>query len=186
LLLLNTVLAQDAFVLYDLKKRAAVLADPEQALQQQVAAEAAPHLLASRARKLGMVPAENPVFLRLSDGRILGVPRPATAPPKPAATRPGPPSTARAGTATRPTARPTARPAAPAARTPTRRAVTGPNQATTARRPGAAAPKPQSGSDAADRWRDGSRNSGPAAGGTAAGGTAAPGTPERRPGDGRE
>jgi hypothetical protein len=150
LLLLNTVLAQDAFVLYDLKKRAAALADREQALQQQVAAEAAPHLLASRARKLGMVPAENPVFLRLSDGRILGVPRPATAPPKPAATRPAQPSTARAGAPTRPTARPTARPAArpaaPAARTPTRRAVTGPNQATTARRPGAAAPKPQSGS----------------------------------------
>jgi hypothetical protein len=83
LLLLNTALAQGAFVVHDLESRSAELADREQALQQELALEASPARLAKRARELGMVPRENPVFLRTSDGRVLGVPQPATAPPGP-------------------------------------------------------------------------------------------------------
>jgi hypothetical protein len=83
LLLLNTALGRGAFVVHDLEQRSGQLADREQGLQQQVALEASPARLAQRARRLGMVPSENPVFLRTSDGRVLGVPRPATAPPKP-------------------------------------------------------------------------------------------------------
>jgi len=90
LLLLNTALAQGAFVIHDLESQSAQLADREQALQQEVALEASPARLAKRARQLGMVPSENPVFLRTSDGRVLGVPQPATAPPRPVDHRPRP------------------------------------------------------------------------------------------------
>jgi hypothetical protein len=90
LLLLNTALAQGAFVIHDLESQSAQLADREQALQQEVAVEASPARLAKRARQLGMVPTANPVFLRTSDGRVLGVPQPATAPPRPVEHRPRP------------------------------------------------------------------------------------------------
>lgn len=85
LLLLHTALAEDSFYLQDLRNRSAALAAREQALEQQVAAEAAPRRLAARAEALGMVRSVNPVFIRLSDGTVLGKPRPATAPPPPPA-----------------------------------------------------------------------------------------------------
>jgi hypothetical protein len=50
-----------------------------QSLQQQVTIMGAPATLQARARKLGMVPMDAPVFLRISDSKILGDPRPATA-----------------------------------------------------------------------------------------------------------
>jgi hypothetical protein len=77
LLVLNTVLAQDAFRLHDLEGAVAVLTDQEQALQQQVARLAAPARLTHRARAMGMVPMAGPAFLRTSDGAILGRPAPA-------------------------------------------------------------------------------------------------------------
>ncbi len=82
LLMLNTVLAQDAFVLHDLQVRSAALTDQEQALREVVTRQTSPQLLAGRARALGMVPSGNPVFLRVSDGRVLGVPVAAVAPPR--------------------------------------------------------------------------------------------------------
>lgn len=88
LLMLNTVLAQDAFVLHDLRTQSSALSDREDALVQQVAAREAPGALAARARALGMVPNPNPAFIRLSDGTVLGKPAPATAPPAPPATTP--------------------------------------------------------------------------------------------------
>jgi hypothetical protein len=42
---------------------------------------AAPHRLATRATALGMVRSENPVFIRTSDGKILGKPKAGVAPP---------------------------------------------------------------------------------------------------------
>ena len=45
-----------------------------QSLETQVAALEAPDLLITKARKMGMVPVENPVFIRLSDHKILGKP----------------------------------------------------------------------------------------------------------------
>jgi hypothetical protein len=81
-----------------------------------VALAESPEQLERAARKQGMVPAANPVFLRLSDGAILGVPvaakaeRPApsaAAAPKAAARKPA------ARTAAAPTATPA--PAAPKA-----------------------------------------------------------------------
>lgn len=115
LLLLNTVLAQDAFVVHDLQKQSALLTDREQALQQDVAAEASPERLAARARALGLVPSENPVFLRLTDGRIVGVPAAAKAPPKPkptpkpaGAASPASPTSSASSASSTPVATPTA------------------------------------------------------------------------------
>ena len=109
LLFLHTAIAEDSFRLHDLTTRSAVLTDREQALEQEIAALAAPQRLASRARALGMVRSENPAFIRTADGRILGKPKAGVAPPP----KPKPTPTA-AATATstanakpRPTASPT-------------------------------------------------------------------------------
>ena len=98
LLLLNTVLAQDAFRLHALQLQARVLADQEQALQRDVERLQSPQVLAAKASALGLVPAGPPVFLRLSDGKVLGVPAEGRAgagkamfgPGVPAATKPTP------------------------------------------------------------------------------------------------
>ena len=84
LLFLHTAIAEDSFRLHDLTARSAVLTDREQALEQEIAALAAPQRLAVRAKRLGMVRSENPAFIRTSDGRILGKPKAGVAPlPKP-------------------------------------------------------------------------------------------------------
>jgi hypothetical protein len=84
LLLLNTVLAQGSFRLHDLSHRSGDLSDRQQALQLRVDAAGTPHHLARKAKELGLVAAHDPGFLRLSDGRVLGDPQPATLPPPPA------------------------------------------------------------------------------------------------------
>ena len=85
LLYLHTALAEDSFRLHDLATRSAVLADQEQALEQEVAEAASPSRLAERAEAMGMVRSENPAFIRLSDGAVLGKPKPGVAPPPPPA-----------------------------------------------------------------------------------------------------
>ncbi|MFZ0324668.1 MAG: septum formation initiator family protein [Actinomycetes bacterium] len=89
LLGLNTALAQGAFHQHDLERQLAALQDQEQALQQHVAALAAPHRLSAKAHRLGMVATVNPAFLRARDGKVLGRPVPGAAssfaaPPAPA------------------------------------------------------------------------------------------------------
>ncbi|MDP9416338.1 MAG: hypothetical protein M3P48_00515, partial [Actinomycetota bacterium] len=80
LLMLNTVLAQDAFVVTKLEKRREILTDRREALEQENAVLDSPQRLARRAAELGMVPPPaNPVFIS-PDGRILGKPTPAAAP----------------------------------------------------------------------------------------------------------
>ena len=106
LLFLHTAIAEDSFRLHDLTTRSAVLTDREQALEQEIAALAAPQQLAARARKLGMVRSENPAFIRTSDGRILGKPKAGVAPPP----KPKPTTTATAKTKTNATS-PAATPA---------------------------------------------------------------------------
>ncbi len=83
LLFLHTALAEDSFRLHDLKNRSALLTDREQALEQLVAVEASPRRLSARAEALGMVRSENPAFIRLSDGKVLGKPKAGVAPPPP-------------------------------------------------------------------------------------------------------
>lgn len=91
LLYLNTVVAQDAFTIHDLERTTATLAEQEQRLRQEIADLEAPDDLALKARALGLVPAGDPVFLT-PDGRVLGHPVAATAPPAPP--RPAPTATA--------------------------------------------------------------------------------------------
>ena len=83
LLLLNTVLAQDAFKLHALQVQGRVLADQEQSLQRDVERLQSPQSLAARATAQGMVPGGTRAFLRLSDGKVLGVALPGEAPPPP-------------------------------------------------------------------------------------------------------
>jgi len=63
LLLLNTALAQDAFVVQNLQQQHNQLDDREQQLKQQLATLESPVSLAARARALGMVPGGRPTFL---------------------------------------------------------------------------------------------------------------------------
>jgi hypothetical protein len=74
LLVLNTVLAKDAFRLHTLQVETKALAEREQVLTREVESLRAPGALAARAAALGMVPAGPPAFLRLPDGAVLGAP----------------------------------------------------------------------------------------------------------------
>jgi hypothetical protein len=98
LLMLHTLAAQDAFRVHDLQRRAAALADTEQQLAVAVEQAQAPADLAARARRLGMVPAGAVAFIRLRDGRMVGVAHAALPPPPPASpsTSPSPSASASA------------------------------------------------------------------------------------------
>ena len=77
LLLLNTVLAQGSFTLHDLRATSDQLTDTQEALNQSLAVSKSPANIASKAVSMGMVPAQSAAFLRLSDGRVIGVAKPA-------------------------------------------------------------------------------------------------------------
>jgi hypothetical protein len=68
LLVINTALAQDAFVLKDLKQQAQVLTDQREAILREVAQKSSPDQLAQSATNLGMVASTNPRFLDMSVG----------------------------------------------------------------------------------------------------------------------
>jgi hypothetical protein len=79
-LMLNTVISQGAFRQHDLEIQLILLAEREESLARSVQQAESPIEVERAARKLGMVPAAAPVFLRLADGKILGEPVPAPAP----------------------------------------------------------------------------------------------------------
>ena len=81
LLLLNTALAQGSFTLHDLRVTSASLTDTQDALTQSLQRSESPANLAASAARMGMVPAQSAAFLRLSDGKVIGVAKPAKAPP---------------------------------------------------------------------------------------------------------
>ena len=127
-LLLNTALAQGSFTLHDLRTTSERLTDAQGALNQSLEASKAPASLASRAAGMGMVPAQSAAFLRLSDGKVIGVaepaspghsltvvgtstPAPAPAVARPASTAPAPAGAKPANVAPAPSA---TRPATPA------------------------------------------------------------------------
>lgn len=84
LLLLNISLSRGSYELSDSQREQRRLAETRQALQEEIEAAGAPQRLAAEARELGMVPAPRTAFVRLPDGRVLGKPAEATAPPRPA------------------------------------------------------------------------------------------------------
>ncbi len=77
LILLSTVLQAQAFEIARLSSKADALGVQEQELRREVERLQAPAALAERAVRLGMVPNANPVFLRPSDGTVIGDPEPA-------------------------------------------------------------------------------------------------------------
>lgn len=77
LLLLNTVLAEDAFTLTELQRSNKLLNQQRQALQEEIALEESPERLAQKARSLGMIEQPRPAFLDEPSGRVVGgVPQP--------------------------------------------------------------------------------------------------------------
>ncbi|HEX6249670.1 MAG TPA: hypothetical protein VFZ64_17520 [Nocardioidaceae bacterium] len=74
LLLFNTSMQQASFVATSMEQQAAVLAGKEESLRMQLHRMRDPQNLAAEAKRMGMVPADNPAFLRLSDGKVLGRP----------------------------------------------------------------------------------------------------------------
>jgi cell division protein FtsB len=65
LLLINTLLAQDAFELSKLKLEAKLVSDEREAIARQIDKLSSPEGVAKAALKLGMKPSENPTFLFL-------------------------------------------------------------------------------------------------------------------------
>ncbi len=82
-LLLNTVISQGAFRQNELEIQLILLAEKEESLARAVQLAESPIEVEKAARKLGMVPAAAPVFLSLSDGKVLGEPVPAVKEPGP-------------------------------------------------------------------------------------------------------
>jgi hypothetical protein len=66
LLGINTLLAQDAFTLSNLKYEAKQVADQRDAINRSIDSHAAPEKLAAAALELGMLPSETPIFLDLT------------------------------------------------------------------------------------------------------------------------
>ena len=139
-LVLNTAMAKGSYTLRDLQRRSDELTDAQDALRHSLDAVSGPGPLAQRARELGMVPAATPVFLRLSDGKVLGVARKAkqdttfrvvteSAPPAQTVV-PVPASTTPAATAPRATPSPSGGPASTGSPRPTTTTPTTPTTPT--------------------------------------------------------
>lgn len=79
LIFLSTVLQAQSFELAELNKEARAIETSRQELQHELERKASPQGLGASADLLGMVPNTNPVFLRLSDGAVIGEPTPAEA-----------------------------------------------------------------------------------------------------------
>jgi hypothetical protein len=66
LLLINTLLAQDAFKLSELKAEAKLISDQREAIAREIDAISSPEALAQKAAELGMKPSKVPNFLDLN------------------------------------------------------------------------------------------------------------------------
>ncbi len=78
LLMFNTNMQQASFKVTALQEKVDTLTAQEQSLTMELDSLRDPQHLAVAAKKLGMVAPAEPAFVRLSDGRVLGNPTPAT------------------------------------------------------------------------------------------------------------
>jgi hypothetical protein len=100
LLMFNTSMQQAAFATTSMEQQAATMTAREQTLRMELDMLRDPQRVGLEAQRMGMVMPANPAFLRLSDGKVLGTPTPATrenalrllprAPQKPAVLDPAP------------------------------------------------------------------------------------------------
>lgn len=84
-LVINVAITQGAFQEAMLTRDVDGIEAAQQSAQQTLSMLASPGNLEARARAMGMVPAVTPVFLRLSDAKVLGKPQDAKAEPAPTA-----------------------------------------------------------------------------------------------------
>lgn len=78
LLMFNTSMQQSSFSATTLQTEVNALTAQQQSLAQELDQLRDPQQLAAAAKHLGMVAPSEPAFIRLSDGRVLGNPTPAT------------------------------------------------------------------------------------------------------------
>jgi hypothetical protein len=78
LLFFNTSMQQVSFTATRMEHRAQLLDAERQGLQMQLDSLRNPQRLALRAKRLGMVPAAGPAFIKITDGTVLGTPTPAS------------------------------------------------------------------------------------------------------------
>jgi hypothetical protein len=76
ILLINTKTAENSFRIDTLQKQQAKLDSQQQDLENEIAANNSPGSLDAAARRLGLVKADNLAYIRLPDGKVLGVPKP--------------------------------------------------------------------------------------------------------------
>ena len=78
LLCFNTSMQQASFTATAMEDQAASLDAKQQSLTMELDALRDPQRVAVRAKEMGMVPPNAPAFIRLSDGKVLGKPVPAS------------------------------------------------------------------------------------------------------------
>jgi hypothetical protein len=76
ILLINTKTNENTFELSRLQDRQSALDNQQQRLENQIADYESTGNLDAAARRLGLVKADTPAYIRLPDGKIIGVPRP--------------------------------------------------------------------------------------------------------------
>jgi hypothetical protein len=76
ILMINTKTAENAFRIDTLEKQQTKLDSQQQELQKQIDANNSPGNLDAIARKLGLVKADNPAYIRLPDGKVFGIMKP--------------------------------------------------------------------------------------------------------------
>ncbi|MEU4773412.1 septum formation initiator family protein [Micromonospora sp. NPDC023644] len=81
ILLVNTKINENAFRLEKLQEQQAKLDVEQQQLNKEIAEAEAPGNLEAQARRLGLVEAGEPAYIRLPDGKVIGVPQPAEGQP---------------------------------------------------------------------------------------------------------
>ncbi|MDG4827080.1 hypothetical protein O7635_34980 [Asanoa sp. WMMD1127] len=81
ILVVNTKIAENAFRIERLKESGAALDLQQQELQREIAQAKAPGNLTAQARKLGMVGGGDPAYIRLQDGKVIGIPKPGAGAP---------------------------------------------------------------------------------------------------------
>lgn len=77
LILMSTAMQAQSFRISELNREAASLEAERSMLTTEVEALSSPAAVARKALAQGMVPNSSPVFLRLSDGAVIGTPTPA-------------------------------------------------------------------------------------------------------------
>jgi hypothetical protein len=80
ILLINTRTNENTFKISKLQDQQAALDNQQQQLENQIAGYESTGNLDAAARRLGLVKADTPAYIRLPDGKVIGVPKPGTGP----------------------------------------------------------------------------------------------------------